>query len=294
MTRMALILSITLAGTMSVFAFHKETVRQELTNSQKEQGLSLTWYEWGIRTLMFADGSESLEKLPRPLAEAQQGILSPDGKKVAVVLRTASGRPYLAIAHRNGTGIREYPEIAASGTMCWSPDKNKLAIAGEKANGKSSELRILDLDSKIALPVSDNAQVSSQCWSPHGNHIVYQVGKTIRIYGLPASEGRQIATGDSPSWSPDGNWIAFLERNTYYAVRSSGAGKKVLFRKENASSPLWWSPDSRIVAYVTWKVGSGVPRLWVRRLEDGSEYQVAIRPDVPYLPSYEWLTSVTR
>ncbi len=57
--------------------------------------------------------------------------------------------------------------------------------------------------------------------------------------------------GRYATWSPDGNWIAFFEDDGYYAIRPSGNDKKLLFKKKDALTALWWSPDSRLVAYVS-------------------------------------------
>ena len=108
------------------------------------------------------------------------------------------------------------------------------------------------------------------------------------------------------TWSPDGKWISFFVGDgeyaaggTFYVVSPSGAGeKKALFHQKYAIGPLWWSPDSRFVAYVTWAgllerfamgpryvpsvfgdlitldLGNGPMRLRVRRIDDGSDTPV--------------------
>ncbi len=50
------------------------------------------------------------------------------------------------------------------------------------------------------------------------------------------------------TWSPDGNRIAFLEADGYYAIRPSGSERKRLANKKDGLKALWWSPDSRFVA----------------------------------------------
>ena len=43
---------------------------------------------------------------------------------------------------------------------------------------------------------------------------------------------------------------SFFHGETYYAIHPSGEGQKKLFHKPRAVSALFWSPDSRFVAYV--------------------------------------------
>jgi hypothetical protein len=108
------------------------------------------------------------------------------------------------------------------------------------------------------------------------------------------------------TWSPDGKWISlfvgdgdYAAGGTFYVVPATGAGeKKALFHQKYAVSPMWWSPDSRFVAYVAWAgllerfamgpkyipsvfgdlitldLGNGPMRLHVRRIDDGSDTSV--------------------
>ncbi len=106
-----------------------------------------------------------------------------------------------------------------------------------------------------------------------------------------------LAKGRDATWSPDGNWIAFLDDDTYYAISPSGENGRELFKSRGALSGLWWSPDSRTVAYASRNrlferpliaVDVGWVRLRVRRLADNSEDWVAQLSDV-HIPSYQWV-----
>jgi hypothetical protein len=141
--------------------------------------------------------------------------------------------------------------------------------------------------------------LTSQCWSPNDKQLVYELDGKVLVYDLKQHNSRQLAKGTGATWSPDGNWISFRDDNTYYAARPSGEDNRVLFKCEkdlpNLLSPLWWSPDSRVVAYVgPLRRGEGFPlyalRLRVRRLEDDSEDWVAeIIGTTP--PGFQWITN---
>jgi hypothetical protein len=157
----------------------------------------------------------------------------------------------------------------------------------------------------------DEIFVTSQCWSPDGNHFVYtrRHFNNIEIRRYDEDQKASVPLEDhgwGATWSPDGKWISFFVGDddyaaggTYYLVSPTGAGeKKALFHHKYAVAPMWWSPDSRFVAYVTWAgllerfemgpkyipsvfddllnldLGNGPQRLRVRRLEDNSDSPV--------------------
>src|SRR5271155_5534548 len=165
----------------------------------------------------------------------------------------------LEVFRPDGFSSAEYPEVPGLGT-CWSHDQTKL------------------VDTMIEHP-SGRA--------------------TLEIIDLGSKRTHAIAKGTDPTWSPDGNWIAFRDRETYYAMHPDGSGRKELFHNHwgSAVSGLYWSPDSRIVAYVRelgflqgGALDAEVNQLRARRLEDGSEDRLC--PDnVAAGANYRWITT---
>ena len=138
------------------------------------------------------------------------------------------------------------------------------------------ELRLLDLKSESSSAVDvripgDHTTVRPQLFdaadevhesgiSATGKRAVVQARGDI--WTIPAENGmpRAIARTDdaierNPSWSPDGQWIAYLsdESGEYeiYVAQSDGRGetKKLTNRKGSYIEELFWSPDSEKIAF---------------------------------------------
>ena len=119
---------------------------------------------------------------------------------------------------------------------------------------------------------------SSPAWSPDGTKIAFVSARqgpdpdrhqNSDIYVVEAKAGaepKQLTTyvggnGGRPSWSPDGQWIAYLqgdetkynayEINKLAIVPAAGGAAKVLTAALDrpVSGPIWWSPDGKTLTF---------------------------------------------
>jgi WD40 repeat protein len=219
-----------------------EPVREELGRVQREVGLTLSWYEKKIYEVLF-ESRAIVHRNELYLGATETGTLSRDGKEIAVQFTYMGklGGPSLGVIRSDGSHFREYAEIATPVAMCWSYDDSKIAVTSA-ANRQSpdSVLRVLDLSSSGEQELDVRADVTSQCWSPDNGKLAYAADGTVRVWtaGAPTSSIRVLAKGKQPTWSPDGNWIAFLDDDTYYVVDPTGQQRKALFHKKGATSGL--------------------------------------------------------
>jgi Tol biopolymer transport system component len=280
----------------------KGSVRAELVRLQKETGLSLAYFYRSIEIVSFADRLELPGKEILSVGQATGGDISPDGTEIAFLFWNSERKTYVAIMRPDGSARREYPQASAD-AICWSYDKSKLAMEVQDlkrgTTAPNDPLLILNLGSGGTQEIDVRAYVTSQCWSPNNKQLVYGTEETVRLYDIERNMWTVLAKGREPTWSPDGNWIAFLDDDSDYAIRPSGEDRRLLFKTKGAMSGLWWSPDSRIVAYVSRNRRSEPPliavdvgwvRLRVKRLADGSEDWVAQLSDA-YVPRFHWLKS---
>ena len=125
----------------------------------------------------------------------------------------------------------------------------------------------------IESGVGGGGGLTSYAWSPDDRKIVYEgIDDDILIYNLDTGQSRTlVAKGQAegfPTWSPSGEWIAYMgaDRN-YYRIHPDGSGQELLLEKfkpgwwnllswemwtnpvTDISGPLIWSPDSRYLLY---------------------------------------------
>ena len=274
----------------------RESVRTELVRFEQEAGLTVGAYFKGLQIVSFENRHKYDGKSLVP-TEDGDGIISPDGTRIALRVVRWEGRTrklFLGIVRFDGSNLVEYPDIRPK-DACWSRDQSKLLVTvSAEPNAK---LGILSVDSKTLdiidpLRVDQTSHLTSQCWSPNGEQIVYETGGNVQVYEFENRKSRILAKGTQPTWAPDGDSIAYRDGENYYVVRSSGEGRKELFRKARAVSGLYWSPDSRFVAYVHkdfFALDTEFYHLMVRRMEDNSEDAVA--DGVLCCVEYQWVAN---
>jgi hypothetical protein len=279
----AALLVLTPFFTVAARSSSRESVRSELIRLQHDQGLTLAWIDGNSLGRAYLTHSKI------------NGVQAISFEKRALVHLQDS----LEAFRPEGFDAEKYPGQQGIGG-CWSHDQTSLAAAVVDHSSGDLRLKILDAQSHkvraIATAAEQERLVTEACWSPDDRKLVYETGTDVMVFNFEDGRSDALAKGTDPTWSPDGMWIAFRVRDTYYAIHPDGSGRKKLFHQRGAVSALYWSPDSRIVAYVR-ELGflqggafdAEVNQLRVRRLEDGSEDWLC-RESVD-LAGYRWITN---
>ena len=237
---------------------HGKSLKKELADQQQTTGLTLASFsQRQIDFFGFCKKCGWSEPLPQLTHNAGYGVLSRDASRLALAWSTSGPSDHLAIVNRDGSGWREFPQIASPGLICWSHDNSRLVMTAEVTSADAPSphraLILFDLATgRLEQIGRSGAQVTAQCWSPDGSQIVYSLDGKITILSLQSKEHREIAEGQNATWSPSGEWIAFYDGDkSYRLVKPSGEGERSFFkvRKDKTPSELVWSPDSKLVAY---------------------------------------------
>ncbi len=173
----------------------------------------------------------------------------------------------------------------------WSPDGKEIAFHSFR-NG-NRDIFIIPAAGGPAEPVvATPAQEGQPDWSPDGQKLVfsshqtgrqelYLVSREGRTWGTPRRVIRDMGSRYAGfRWSQDGRFIAYVGEQSLSIMSPAGGEPRTLVDAQDLpaqSGPenLAWSPDSRLVYYVThdargqaglWAVAltSGAPRLLIR------------------------------
>jgi Tol biopolymer transport system component len=139
----------------------------------------------------------------------------------------------------------------------WSPDGRHLAYE----SGDGSGVTITGVDGLGGLPVAGFGD-GRPVWSPAGELASH--GKPIRLPGAASPGGalsiyvvradgtrsRRLASGQDPSWSPDGRRLAFIDNCRLLTIGRNGKGKRRLSRKGELVVAEAWAPKGNLIAYV--------------------------------------------
>ena len=155
----------------------------------------------------------------------------------------------------------------------WSPDGQWLAFT--RHEGATIFLFVRSADGKIErrLTTHNNPEFDAD-WSPDGKRLVLAYDKSspnqgdidVNIMNVDGSDFKPLAGTDGklsheewPSWSPDGNWIAYSstrdDNQELYVVKPDGSQRKRLTTDLGIDAHPAWSPDSKRIVFATSRWG---------------------------------------
>jgi dipeptidyl aminopeptidase/acylaminoacyl peptidase len=230
----------------------------ELKERQATEGLGLVKVQSNFVERLVFDASPI--KNPRGISTAW---ISSNGRVVvwSMFLIPHDGcTGTVQIEDMSGKLIWRLPGKAINARMAISNDGKRIAFDGAyKPQGSggtnTTGLHIADA-ATMKVEVISNATATSIGWSPDGLSLVYDDQGRILIYTIATRQSRAIASGTAPSWSADGQWIAFRSSSGEAVLVNPSSGKsRVIAEKIRWGVHL--SPDSR---YAMFSVDGGL--LW--------------------------------
>jgi eukaryotic-like serine/threonine-protein kinase len=190
----------------------------------------------------------------------------------------------------DGSGSPERVELAGGAVAFPTVSRSGTRLAFVHRNAEMDIYRLPFGGSPSPLLASAFADLTPS-YSPDGRRIAFQSGRAggddqgdqaIWLADSDGSNATRLTRGPgvvqgSPSWSPDGQWIAFdafPENGTLeiWAIRTDGSGLRQITRDPGSEVVPSWSRDGRFIYYASNRTGRY--EAWRVAVEGGTEEQL--------------------
>lgn len=199
------------------------------------------------------------QRLNNQISELQ---LSPDGKKVAFVVR---GEVFAASASDGGDAVSVSNSSAEEYQIAWAPDSRRIVYVSDRDGVPHLFLYDFTSNSETQL-TRDAADDATPRFSPDGKSLAFIRGaKELRVMDVAAKTDRVVKTAiferppvgsDRPFvWSPDGKWIAYvpiaenLFKNVNVVAVDGGASGSASYLANVFNNTISWSPDGAYILF---------------------------------------------
>lgn len=214
------------------------------------------------------------ETLPLVAAEVVgYGVrFSPDGAWISYVSPADEG----VVLYRLEDGVQRLISSRVGRPATFSPDSSQIIVSDIVLVEQTATAP----DEAVPAPARESSRV-----------FLYRVD--LSITGRERISPDLAIDDGAPSWSPDGQWLAFSR-----APADTAAGRQLWLMRPDGSEaraltdapdlfhgPPAWSPDGKTLLYQRYDLGSSTarPGVWTLRLSDGQQTLVA---PGGYLPAW--------
>ena len=242
--------------------------------------------------VMAADGKNQRRLTNNPASDYSPSW-SPDGKRIAFVSRRdghvhpirgwSTSEIYVMDADGgNPQNLTNDPHHDWGPS--WSPDGKRIVFGSERDRGKdnphNTEIYVMDVNGKNQRNLTNNrTEEMYPAWSPDGEriafsarregHVVHNLDITYEIYVMDTDgQNEQRLTENrnndwSPSWSPDGERIAFASDRKgdwtnydIYVMDADGGNQQKLTNDRGDDWLPSWSPNGERIAFMSERDGN--------------------------------------
>lgn len=177
--------------------------------------------------------------VPEGLDRPDSPAVSPDGSRIAFHVQPVYYDSRVLVATRTGKIIAEYKDVTEPN---WTPDGRLLVAKSTKTEGAKPGIFLSDADLKQIKRIDPDLDSASQpAASPDGRRIAFVHHGHIWLMNLDGGGVKQLSSSNSgeksPSWSPDGKWLAAAkERDGVVLLISASSGKIITAKSKDNDS----------------------------------------------------------
>jgi len=204
---------------------------------------------------------------------------SPDGVHIAFTGNRGSSNNIEVVSRLDAKSVAFPASAGLSTTPAWSPDGMRIAFASSRdkqGTNDGSELYVSDPAGRNAtrlMPRASSARGTevSPVWNPAtGRQIAFVSDRTgsqqiYRVNDDGSNLTRIVDEGgdaENPSWSPDGNFLAFAWKKSgtgrydiYLHDLVTGRNSQLTHDKDDNEKPSW-SPDQKHIVFQSNRTGT--------------------------------------
>lgn len=215
----------------------------------------------GDVAVMRPDGSDR-----RPLPGSAGGFepaVAPDGRRLVFSRVSSPGVTDVVLMNVDGTGATPLVRgLVLNGEPAWSPDGCQIAFrsARDDGGGPTGRISIINVDGTGLRQLTpepspgDFAFDQGSSFSPDGSRLAFTRNLVLHVINVDGTGLTPLPNEDlaqSPSWSPDGQRIAYMSLDPAGDIHVRNADGSNLVRltttPEFESWPRWSPDDSRLV-----------------------------------------------
>jgi DNA-binding winged helix-turn-helix (wHTH) protein/Tol biopolymer transport system component len=225
---------------------------QGVVFSNDGKSIAYVSYPEGILWKANRDGSNPVQ-LTDPPIQVLEPRWSPDGTQIVFedISSFSSFRSTGYIVSSEGASTRKILGEEA-GYMIdspnWSPDGHKIVFNFDAGAGKSTGIRILDLDSRQLTTFPGSDGLLSPRWSPDGRYLATETqDHQLKIFDFKTQQWSELALHEELSgareWSRDSQFIYFRSTKGgpgLFRIRVNGSAEEKIADLKDWRDAGWW------------------------------------------------------